>query len=539
MATRTTRGNASRKAIAAVIAAALSVTLHAGAAQAQDAQPAPAAPTAPTTERITPPSPDSTGSATTGSATDPTGSPSTAPATGAAPAGTAPASGAVVTLTDADRKILRDDLEKMAIEAAQKGTKPFEFHGYLRSGFGLNEKGGHQDAFGLPGAGNRGGGPQKYRLGNETESYGEAIFVNNWLNPKPEDGVTFKTEVLLAMLTNELNDFDTTSKFIVREAFAEAGGLIHAAPELKIWAGQRFYRRQDIFINDFFFYDMSGYGGGLLDAPIGFGKLSVAYLGGSTDQNLTSGKAAYVSQTPAKSMLDIRFTDMPMLGGKGEVWLVGAHQTGGTLAADNSRLDNIQGYALGFIHKVENILGSGFERFSVQFGTGPMLDFNTFYSPSSTYLPAGADPGTYAVQHAKRIRFTESVQLQPSDMFSFMAMATYQYSDFGSNTPGVDAKESWYSIGGRPTLHFGQYFGIASDVGFDYVDSKFSKSGWMFKGAIAPQVTAGNTFWSRPSIRTYLSAATWDPYLKGLIGGPAHANDSFGLGFGVQMESWW
>ena len=43
----------------------------------------------------------------------------------------------------------------------------FEFHGYFRSGYGLNGKGGQQVAFIAPGA------DAKYRLGNEAETYGE------------------------------------------------------------------------------------------------------------------------------------------------------------------------------------------------------------------------------------------------------------------------------------------------------------------------------------------------------------------------------
>ncbi len=53
----------------------------------------------------------------------------------------------------------------------------FGFHGYLRSGYGLSSSGGQQVSFEAPGAG------AKYRLGNETETYGELIFVSNWLNP--------------------------------------------------------------------------------------------------------------------------------------------------------------------------------------------------------------------------------------------------------------------------------------------------------------------------------------------------------------------
>ena len=62
------------------------------------------------------------------------------------------------------------------IEKLQQQLSAFEFHGYFRSGYGLNGEGGQQVAFQAPGAG------AKYRLGNEAETYSELIFVNNWLN---------------------------------------------------------------------------------------------------------------------------------------------------------------------------------------------------------------------------------------------------------------------------------------------------------------------------------------------------------------------
>ena len=51
---------------------------------------------------------------------------------------------------------------------------------------------------------------------------------------------------------------------------------------MSFWAGQRFYRRKDVHITDFFFHDMSGYGAGFEDLKVGQkSKLAVAYLGGS------------------------------------------------------------------------------------------------------------------------------------------------------------------------------------------------------------------------------------------------------------------
>ena len=91
---------------------------------------------------------------------------------------------ATTLLREADQKI----------EKLQQQVGSFEFHGYFRSGYGLNGVGGQQVAFQAPGAG------AKYRLGNESETYGEFIFVNNWLNPdQATDKAWMKTEVMLAL----------------------------------------------------------------------------------------------------------------------------------------------------------------------------------------------------------------------------------------------------------------------------------------------------------------------------------------------------
>src|SRR4029453_4298536 len=72
--------------------------------------------------------------------------------------------------------LLQEAQNKSAALQQQVGS--FEFHGYFRSGYGVNSKGGQQIAFQAPGAG------AKYRLGNEAETYGEFILVNNWVNPE-------------------------------------------------------------------------------------------------------------------------------------------------------------------------------------------------------------------------------------------------------------------------------------------------------------------------------------------------------------------
>ena len=110
------------------------------------------------------------------------------------------------------------------IEKLQEQVGGFEFHGYFRSGYGLNGKGGQQVAFQAPGA------DAKYRLGNEAETYSELIFVNNWLNPEHDsDKAWMKTEFMVeANTTNSTNYANFVNgigndQFRLREAFVQGG----------------------------------------------------------------------------------------------------------------------------------------------------------------------------------------------------------------------------------------------------------------------------------------------------------------------------
>src|SRR5512140_724512 len=137
--------------------------------------------------------------------------------------------------------------------------KLIEPNGYIRAGIGVNSKGGKQEAFQAPGA------YAKYRLGNEPDLYGEFGFTFNWVNPDHKDGAWFKTALKLAFSTPRNSSFDqldipNKGNIAIREAYAQGGHVIEAKPEMSFWAGQRFYRRKDVHIIDFFFHDMSGYG---------------------------------------------------------------------------------------------------------------------------------------------------------------------------------------------------------------------------------------------------------------------------------------
>jgi len=134
--------------------------------------------------------------------------------------------------------LLREADQK--IDKLRQQVGAFEFHGYFRSGYGLNGAGGQQVAFEAPGAG------AKYRLGNETETYGEFIFVNNWLNPDhATDKAWMKTEVMIEANTNNSASYASfhngvgNDQFRLREAFIQAGNVFLSQPDAKFWVGER------------------------------------------------------------------------------------------------------------------------------------------------------------------------------------------------------------------------------------------------------------------------------------------------------------
>ena len=413
-------------------------------------------------------------------------------------------------------ELLRDADTK--IQKLEEQMKSFEFHGYFRSGYGLNGKGGQQVAFQAPGA------DAKYRLGNEAETYAELIFVNNWLNPEHDtDKVWMKTEFLVeANTTNSANyaNFPRgigNDQFRLREAFVQAGNVIKSQPDAKFWAGQRFYRRYQIHINDFYISDMSGYGGGVEDLSVKVGKMSIAYLAGARPDVVTE------DGNYAKSNIDVRLYDVKAPGGKLGAWFNFARAKGGTTQA-GTVIPTSNGYAFGIGHQRLEWQG-GYNWFSIQYGKGAASNFSTSIDDPTPFL-----------KDSKRFRIAEHLLLQPNDKFAIMPIFVYQRTQSGNPRDGWNR---WISFGARPQVFFTDHLSLAFEGGFDHTHNRGQYDGWLRKFTIAPQIGAGRTFFSRPVLRAFVTYADWSDGLKGYVGGVPFANATDGLTYGVQTEAWW
>jgi maltoporin len=421
------------------------------------------------------------------------------------------------------------------ITGLERQIGEFEFHGYFRSGYGLNSVGGQQVAFEAPGA------EAKYRLGNEAETYGEFIFVNNWLKPGNDssDKAWLKSEIMIeANTSNSTNyaDFpetvtngvvnpDGNDQFRLREAFVRGGHFFGDwQTGATFWAGERYYRRFHIEINDFYPLDLSGYGAGLEDFNVGIGKASLAFLAGARP-DIVTGNGNY-----QKSNIDLRIYDLKSQAGIWGVWFDFATSKGGT-ESNGTIIPTSSGEAIGIRNQLLEWHG-GFHTFSIQYGTGPASNFS---SPGSGTVVETPNP--YLNSQAQFL-VTESILFQPNDKFAIMPIFIYQRTKDG--VP-LHPWQQWVSFGARPEIFFTKYLSLAFEGGFDHTHSTIAPlyDGWLRKFTIAPQIGAGRKFFSRPVLRAFLTYGDWSDGLEGFVGGIPFENRTDGLTYGVQAETWW
>ncbi|OGV46426.1 MAG: hypothetical protein A2X46_09100 [Lentisphaerae bacterium GWF2_57_35] len=404
----------------------------------------------------------------------------------------------------------------------------FEYHAYIRSGVLENGEGGKGSPFQAPGA------PSKYRLGNEAETYGEAIFVKNF--NKGKEGPQAKVETLLAYKTLQNNQYSAaTDEFTIREAFAEFTNL-GFSPSAKLWAGNRFYMRQDIHIIDYYWMDTSGYGGGLMDFPVTEKiKFHAAYLRGSPDNAVELDNIGLIN----KQVLDFRLTDIPVGFGTLNFVALPSYVKGGdyetTLSNDEEEQTTIttvdDDFGIGLCAYHDKSFPLGNNRVAVQWGNGVAKDLGSA-------LWATPDPVT---SDSEKFQVLDYGVLQPTDWFAMMYTAVYMRNDSGADNNNIS---EWFSFGLRPTYYFNKNYSLAVEAGMDHTSQEGAAAdggdlnGTLGKLTICPQVSLDNNFWARPVLRAFVTVATWSDDFEGRIGGEGYADNNSGLLYGVQMEAW-
>ena len=428
-----------------------------------------------------------------------------------------------------------NEAEAMAVAEEDKpfttGFDPdrFAYYGYMRAGYGIDEDGTKQSRFQAPGA------PAAYRLGNENDTYLETAFSWYHLDEEKQNPPIFGTHFMLAYSTLDkntgINLEGDSGAVALRQAYATARNLNPEQPNATFWAGQRYYRRHDIHINDFWWLDMSGYGGGFENYDAGFATVSIAWIGGTTDK--FTGTNDYIGdlEDTDKNNIDLRFNDIDLGIGMGNIWL---NYSKYRFSSTEIELTDADGWSGGFW--LESDLGESTSNLAViQYGTSVAANFNSF-SPSLRTGLEGEIPEGSKVEDQRRFRLMDVVDFTWNERWSAQAVAIYQHDDLGLEE-NTDLK--WYSLGFRPVYSITELYNLAMEAGYDYTELDSGEEGGLLKLTAAAEITPETGFFSRPVLRFFLTYATWSDEFRGLVGGKTNADDTSGFSMGVQFESWW
>jgi maltoporin len=408
----------------------------------------------------------------------------------------------------------------------------FRFHGYLRSGFGVDGDGKGQQPFIAPFAGS------KYRLGNEAETYLETNFSYGAASEalEGEPPAYFDTRITLAYVTptSQTNAFATT--FSLREAYALARGVWGSQPKATFWAGARFYDRHDVHITDYFYRDPSGFGGGVEDIAIGDqARLAAAWIGGTQDQLDPNGTVPPPDLFRFnKNTFDVRLYGLDVGHARVSVVFDLSHFNGDEVVTEGDPIIVDDSLGASGTALVEWPFTGGRNKLAVQYGTGAAFDFRSVLT-----TPAGrtAAPGEHVrLDDVWQFRILNDFLLEQGGPWALQALALYQELENGAAS---NNRIRWVSLGARPVRRLGRFFSLATEVGWDHTSQEDLPGGSLFKVTVAPQITPALKFLSRPSLRAFATWADWSESFRGQVAAATNPDATRGFAFGVQMESWW
>lgn len=318
----------------------------------------------------------------------------------------------------------------------------------------------------------------------------------------------------------ENNPFDEAGTTSIRQFHVIGKNLIPSLPGAAIWAGKRYYKRHDVHINDYYYWDVSGPGAGIEDIDLGFAKASVAWVRNTDGDWVYQGSGTGTNL--ANDTLDFRLAEIDVNpNGKLEL----GYDYGKANLTDEQERDpgyeDQKGHLVTLEHTQSNWFG-GYNKLALQYGTDGIIG-------SSGRNSTGNSEGTM-------LRLVNQGVVGLSDNIEMMYVQIYEDRDFDN-----DSGQTWASFGVRPVYKWSDVMSTALEFGYDRVDPQADGESTrdLKKITLAQQWSAGSSFWARPQIRVFATYAQWDGGRYQAASESIDAGDDDGLTFGVQAEAWW
>jgi maltoporin len=433
----------------------------------------------------------------------------------------------------------------VAAPVAKPKVGDLSISGYFRGGFGASNQKGRMTCFALAIPGSL---VSKWRLGNECEVWAEMHFASTIY--VGEDGTVGTLHFMpTAYVPTSYIGYSPTSTVISPAQDTTSTGATLSFPNLYVdlkgiswlfggtaWAGNRYYKRESLYISDFFYWNPSGVGAGVEDIELGH-DLRLSYGVFAVDGQPKSGSPTG-AQLPMQFDLGIR-NDIQLRGIRfyeGGEFQIGfqyiqnwTHQD-----IDSGNTNTHSGWGITLQH-VQDVLG-GTNKIALQYGKGGGTGFGTL---SRFYYP---DFSIYWGASESRMRVTDVLTIQPTDYLGAQVGVVFQRDSLGQE----GSKQDWYSAGTRLSWSFTDHAKLLGEAGYDRVKkANGADPQWLAKLTIAPALAGAKGFWGRPEIRLFYTWAVWNEYARtatidsGRIYTDTYKNLLSGSIFGIQAEAMW
>lgn len=390
-----------------------------------------------------------------------------------------------------------------------------EYHGYFRAGVGSSSTGGPQSCYGL------GGNTQRYRLGNECDTYAEFEYQKEMA--KSAGGGSFVGHV---MADAYKASSDVTGATLELAKLYVEGKNLDFLTSGTVWIGKRYYFRPDIHMLDLQYINLNGTGGGIDQIKAGPGSFSYAIFK-DNDATVTNPRTGLVSGTTAAVRHNLIYQGLPL-------------NRDGTLDAAVSLIKaqggagTHNGWQLSAFHKQDKVWG-GANTVGLQYGVGPGTGIG-----GQCCDRIGRAGDTTQGSDVTRLRVFDSLWIQPSARWSAEFVALMQKD----KSAAAGGTSTWTTLGMRPVYALTQNIKLQAELGIDRVTSASGGPAQrLTKLTLAPTLTMGQDYWARPELRAFITYGKWNDAATAAVNkanesGPVYGNATSGTSVGLQVETW-
>ena len=322
------------------------------------------------------------------------------------------------------------------------------------------------------------------------------------------------------------NNFSTQLRIELFQAYLEAGNVL--IPDLKIWAGQRFYRGSDVHIADYYYFNQlnsqgfgvkyKGFDGAVLLQTSGGGLYGVDADGDPDTEgdDIQRQRTVFVGQyvLPVAEKHAVHFL--------GEFHLLPAARPaiGSTAAAPGD-----VGYVLGIKGRMD-LGGGSFNELAVRYGGGIANgSFNT--SPTWGTFGGADEDGKYG--GALGLEVVDHFLYNVNPLFAVNAYGIVQFSK-GASGQSTD-KAFNFALGARTFLYLHEQFHLINELTYHGVGFGLPEGvptpplPTAVKFTVMPTIVPSGerSVWARPHLRLIYTLAHYSQGARDLLTAPSPA----------------